>query len=240
MNGLKIHVDRRLPAEIQAKLRKNNYNYEALRLANALLEANDRVLEIGSGIGVVAVACAYICGAENVTCYEANTDTARLITSNFRLNGMRPRLRQKAVATHSGIVDFFFNDDIVSSSLMARQGGEPTPVACDDIADVVLELNPNVIVMSAEGAEVTLLPHTDLSGVEKLLLELHPNIAGRRATDNLVKVLYERGFDLVEKAPRKNFSYFARTSRPNDRSQSATLNEANLPLTELATPAPKG
>lgn len=239
MNGLKIRVDARLPAEIQTKLRKNNYDYEALRFANALLEANDRVLEVGAGIGVLAVTCAYICGEDNVTCYEANTDTAPLLKSNFRLNKMRPRLRQKAVATHAGVVDFFFNDDIVSSSLIPRQGIEATPVACDDIADIVLELDPNVIVMAAEGAEVTLLPHADLSGVEKLLLELHPNIAGRRATENLVKILHQRGFDHVEKAPRKNFTYFERTNKSKNLHRPDLQNEASQLHTELVTSSTK-
>lgn len=210
MDGLSVHLDSSLPQEIKAKLSVDNYEYAELRLAHRMIEPEDQILEIGCGIGVVAIACARICGDRNITCYEANPGTADLIRRNFALNGMNPRLRGAAVTTHNGAVDFYFNDNIVSSSLFDRQKSTPTTVDCVDICDVVEELNPNVIVMDAEGAEIELLQRADLSNVDKLLVEVHPSITGHMVIDELFEMLSIRGLELQDELTHKNVSFFVR------------------------------
>lgn len=208
-DGLKIHVDPSLPKGIRRALYKEVYEGDELKLVRSVLKKGDRVLDIGTGIGVIAAACARICGAENVTCYEANPKTVDLIQRNFRLNGMEVSLRRKAMATYSGSVHFYLSDNILSSSMIDRQLGEPTEIPCDDINDALAEVKPNIVVMDVEGAEIELLPYANLVNVSKLLVELHPHVVGGEKIDALCSNMADRGFTHQQMAG-KNVVLFAR------------------------------
>jgi FkbM family methyltransferase len=209
-DGLRVRTDAGLPADIRKALYKECYEADELSLVRAVLRPGDRVLEIGAGIGVIALACAGICGAGNVTSYEANPRTAERIRANFALNGMTARLRERAMATRSGETTFYFSDNIISSSLIDRDFGGETRVPCDDIAAVVRELDPTVIVMDAEGAEIELLPHAELSGVRAMIVELHPRIVGEDAVARLTAELAARGLVVDAAASRGNVALFRR------------------------------
>jgi len=193
-DGLRVCVGSQLPRGIRRAIYKETYELKERKLVHAVLQENDRVLEVGSGIGIVASTCARICGPENITCYEANPQTAEYIKRNFALNGMKPQLRMKAMASYSGVIKFFINDNILSSSLNDRDFGGETELPCDDLVEVLKELKPNVLVMDVEGAEVDLLPLVDLSNIEKIIIELHPWVVGEAKIQDLVNSLLESGF----------------------------------------------
>lgn len=199
IDGLKVSTDL---ADVSKEVRKGLYRekYEApeRHLLGRTLKSGDRVLEVGAGIGLVSMTCARICGSENVLSYEPNEKMRRVIEKNFALNGLSPKLRSKALTLKEGSVEFFFADNIYSSSLYDRSLGEGTQVPCDGIGAVLEEFNPNVIVMDIEGAEVDLLPEVDLGRIEKIVVEVHPHVVGQDRVDALVRDLEARGLMLRE------------------------------------------
>ncbi|MEO9738901.1 MAG: FkbM family methyltransferase [Lentilitoribacter sp.] len=209
-HGIRLAVPNSLPEEMRKSLYKEQHELPELELILACLEPGDKVLEIGSGVGMIATTCASICGAENVTCYEPNPSTRDVIQRNFDLNGLEVDLRSRALATQKGTIDFYFSDNIVSSSLIDQDFGGKTEVACDDIRDVIEELQPTAIVMDVEGAEIDLLPTATLSGVSKILVEMHPGIVGPEKVEELHACLERQGLHYRRDLCRSKVAYFER------------------------------
>lgn len=197
IEGLKITTNLGdVTKTIRKALYRETYEAPERRLLKEIVAPGDRVLEVGAGVGLVSLTCARICGAENVLSYEPNPGMRPIIEKNFALNGMTPNLRSKALTTSPGTVDFYFAENIYSSSLYDRGLGEKTPVPCDAISDVFAEFKPNVIVMDIEGAEVDLLPSCDLSAIDKIIVEMHAHVVGAEKVQDLVSYLEGQGFSL--------------------------------------------
>ncbi|MEJ8474058.1 FkbM family methyltransferase [Roseibium algae] len=209
-HGIRLAVPKTLPEDMRKILYKEQHELPELELILTCLEPEDKVLEIGSGVGMVATTCACICGARNVTCYEPNPNTIDVIRRNFDLNGLKVDLRVRALTTKKGTVNFYFSENIVSSSLIDQAFGGETEVKCDDIGDVVKELQPTTIVMDVEGAEIDLLPKADLSSVKKIVVEMHPNIVGADKIQALHTHLENQGLLYKKDLCRSKVAYFER------------------------------
>lgn len=199
IDGLRVCADRRLVSKTISKvLYRGHHELPERQLAGRFLHRGDRVLEIGAGVGLVSLVCARLVGAENLLSYEANPALEEVIRLNFRLNGMEANLRIAAAAPEAGETTFYFARDLYSSSLIDRHLGKAERVRCDALAAIVAEFKPTVLVMDVEGAEVDLLPVADLSGIDKMLLELHPWIVGQERIDDLIALIGSKGFVLRE------------------------------------------
>ncbi len=157
---------------------------------------------------MIATTCAVICGEDNVLCYEPNPKTINIIRENFKINNLNVELRQRALSTAKGSATFYFNDNIVSSSLIDQDFGGATDVECDDIAEVVDAVKPTVIVMDVEGAEIDLLPAANLTHVSKIFVEMHPNIVGKEAIDCLNRQLEDLGFVYRKELCRSKVAFY--------------------------------
>jgi len=168
-----------IPADIRKQLYKNDYEKGELTLVRKAIRVDDRVLEIGAGIGFISIACARICGSDRVISYEPNPAMKQVIEKNYKLNRVQPTLRKTVLASKAGYVEFFFSDNVLSSSLIDRKHGGKTVIEADAIDAVIKEYRPSAIVMDVEGAEIELLRSCDLSGVDKVVIEMHPHIVGQ-------------------------------------------------------------
>ncbi len=214
IGGVRVHASENfVPRAVQAALFKGSYEERELHLLRAILRPGHRVLDIGAGIGLTSLLATRIVGEGRVLSYEANPAMRRVIEANFRLNGLTPNLRMKAVTADSRNVEFFQNADIVGSSMFDK-GLETAPlvVGSDAIGDVVEEHRPNVVVMDAEGTEAELIPALNLGGVEYLLVEFHPRILGGERVDALVSGLGKAGFERLQAGTGSGVGLFGRKS----------------------------
>ena len=175
-----------------------------------ILRPNDKVLELGAGVGVVSTVAAHITGAENVVAVEANPQLIPIIHKTHALNGVEGI----EVLTGVGVgtiteerVPFYLRKDFWASSLIVPDADDPNLLRTEqvpqiDINQLLKAYQPNVLVMDIEGGELDLLPALDLSCCSHLVIELHPTA-------------YQLGgigkcFDILRK---KGFAYNARQSR---------------------------
>jgi len=197
VDGIRVTSDLDdVPFKIRKQLYKSNYEKGELTLVRQAIEAEDRVLEVGAGIGFISIACAKIVGPDNVLSYEPNPSMKRVIEKNHRLNGLVPNLRNKVLAVQDGEAQFYFSDNVLSSSLIDRDLGGKTVVAADSIRQVVQDYQPTAIVMDVEGAEIELLRNCELAGISKIVIEMHPHVVGQEAIDTLADYLAEQGLIL--------------------------------------------
>lgn len=191
IDGLRI---RSAPRRLVRGLYKETYEWEERELVKLAVKSDDRVLEIGAGIGLISLLCARICGSESVLSYEANTNLESIIRENFTLNGMTPNLRMRALGVSAGETDFYIGRRIQSSSIYERGPAECLKVPSDAIDKTVTEFAPTCIVMDAEGMEIDLLPAAPLHGVRTLLVEMHPHVVGTERVAELDKYLKNSSF----------------------------------------------
>jgi FkbM family methyltransferase len=189
-----------IPAEVTRLLRRGNYEFAERKLLLSILQADDRVLEVGAGIGVLGLIAARVCGARNVLSYEPNPKTIPLIKANHTLNNLYPGVREKAITAEGGSITFFRTENIISSSLIECDLSEAITVGSDRINDAIAEFRPTVLVMDVEGAEVDLLPAADLSTLRALVIETHAKITGVASVADLKVQLVDRGFRIAEVA----------------------------------------
>ena len=192
-----------LPESERGHIFKGGYEAVEAELVSAIVRPGDRVLEVGAGIGFVSILCAKLAGEGRVTSYEANPKLEPTIRANYTLNGLSPDLRMKAVTKDGTSSSFFANDNILSSSLIDRKlTASKITVESDPIAAAMADVQPDVIVMDVEGAEVDLLPAADLSGVRAMIVEVHPHIVGEAPIAAMDAALAGQGMYAKERLHR--------------------------------------
>lgn len=209
LEGITLSTD---PALVSRQVRrgifKETYEEPERVLIRAALRPDDRVLEVGGGVGFIGLLCARLVGPGRVLTYEANPAMDRVIRANHALNRLEPALRNRAITARGGDISFFVTDNIISSSVYQRDGGRPVTVPSDALDAVLAEWKPTVLVMDVEGAEVDILPASTLQGVRALVLELHPHIVEGAALARLRAHLATLGFR--EARAEKKSSLFLR------------------------------
>lgn len=198
-DGVRLHaVGDGIPDEVTRLLRRGDYEFAERKLLLSILQADDRVLEVGAGIGALGLVAARICGPGNVLSYEPNPKTIPLIEANHTLNKLHPGIREKAITADGGSITFFRTGNIISSSLIERDLSEAITVGSDRLSDAIAEFQPTILLMDAEGAELELLPAADLSSLRALVIETHAKITGAASVANLKAHLEAQGFRIAE------------------------------------------
>lgn len=190
---------------IERPLRRGRYEGGELLAAEAVIRPGDRVLELGAGLGLVSARAAQL-GAE-VTALEANPDLIPLIRETHGLSGVADRVRLVNAAVTprpAGPLPFYRRRDFWASSLSPAPAGwiDETTVATRDIAALIEETRPTVIVCDIEGGERGLFAGADLSGVRALIVEIHPKVYGALGVKQLFDDLSAQGFGYAPKASR--------------------------------------
>lgn len=202
-SGVRIPLDRRIVTPpIEAALRTGAYEADETRSLPDVVRDGDRVLELGAGMGFVSTILARRTKAAKIVALEANPQLIPFIHKVHRLNGATRVKVLNGVAsagpTQSGgaYAKFYARPDFWMSSL------SPQPYAYDRVDAVPLlsfdallaEHAINMIVCDIEGGEVGLLPQADLSGVERIYVEVHDHLTGLSGVKTLFDALSAKGF----------------------------------------------
>ncbi len=173
------------------------YELEDARLCSRFLEPSDRVLELGSSIGFLALYCLKRIGVAGYAMVEANPYLADTIAKNFALNGMTvPHLFNVAAGPEEGEVSFNVNRDFWSSSVLDRaNAAQAVTVPQRTIPSLIADLPfaPNVLIMDIEGGE-TRIPLDHWTLFDKVIVEFHARMVGQDAIDRIVNHLKANGF----------------------------------------------
>ncbi len=169
---------------------------EDSRLARKVLNPTDRVLELGSSIGFMALLCQTQIGIEDYAMVEANPRLAALIAENFRLNDAgHPLLFTVAAGPEDGTVRFHLNRDYWSSSVLERANERDTiTVPQRSIPSLVAELpfTPNVLIVDIEGGE-TRIPTEHWLLFDTIIGEFHERLVGTRPIARITDGLRHAG-----------------------------------------------
>ncbi|MFL5542304.1 MAG: FkbM family methyltransferase [Longimicrobiaceae bacterium] len=178
------------------------YERAVALLARALLTRDDSILEAGAAIGFIAAYCMKVIGIRDYTAVEANPALLEAIRRNAALNGIAPpRIVHAAVCAADGEVSFGVNRNFWSSSTFPRPGSTSICVHGRSLPSLLAEMasRPTALIMDIEGSEAA-LPAEHFASFDKLIVEVHPGLAGKPAIALLLAGLREQGFHLVDRA----------------------------------------
>jgi FkbM family methyltransferase len=196
LHGVKIVTDpENVPHQVRNLLFKETYEQAECELVKRYLSKNDRVLEIGTGIGLVSLVATKIVGQGLVKSFEANPAMESLIRKNFQLNDLEPNLEMRAVTKDGEDVCFYQDPQILSSSAFDR-GVTTTKISVPStsIKQAIDEWQPNILIMDVEGSEIELINGANLAEIHIVIMELHSFIVGHEKTDAMLAFLESSGF----------------------------------------------
>ncbi len=163
------------------------------------LVPEDRVLDIGAGLGLVSLVAHRACPGVVVAVVEANPQLVPLLRENLAAHGCGAQVIHGLAALQQGEADFYLAVEFWASSRRPGAGvAAKVRVPEHDLRKIMAETRPTILAMDVEGAESELLPELDLSGLRRLIVELHPEVYGPTRQYSLVSGLLAQGFSLSE------------------------------------------
>ncbi|TDR36531.1 FkbM family methyltransferase [Aquamicrobium defluvii] len=180
LDDLTISVDKfTVPREIRKGVFHREYEKQERHLIRTLdLSPSDRVLDLGTCVGVVAITAAKLVGSKNVQTHEANPALEPIIRKNFALNNVDPALHMVAVTKDGRDIELHLQKRVFSSSVFPRDSKGAISVKSVAISDIINAFGPTIISMDVEGAEAEIVDATDFPGVRAAMLEVHPHVIG--------------------------------------------------------------
>jgi FkbM family methyltransferase len=183
---------------VRKALRNNEYEAAEIYLVRQLVRPGDAVLDLGSGLGLTSIAAAKASGSGRVVGYEADPVMAPLAEKNIRRNSAHVEIRNKAIAREKGDCQFHVRRSFPASSVFPSKKSKKILIEADAFQDVVDEIQPEVIVCDIEGVEKDVFAGANLASVQRLVMEVHPQIIGLPGALKCVQGLAGSGFFLIE------------------------------------------
>jgi FkbM family methyltransferase len=166
--------------------------HEAKEL-NALIQPGEVILEIGAGCGFISTCCAKNPNTKAVFCVEANPRLIDIIRLTHEINGVEVTVFHEILSQETGEVDFYLHEDFWASGTHSFLG-KPVKVKTTPFQQRLDEIKPTMLVIDIEGGEETLFDNVDLTGVKKILLEVHQPTIGRHGMKKLFDLLSAQNF----------------------------------------------
>ncbi|MES2667508.1 MAG: FkbM family methyltransferase [Pseudomonadota bacterium] len=165
------------------QLYDNLYEVPEIKGLNAVIQDGDKVLELGSGLGIITALAARKAGSGRVVSYEANpgmiADTrAFLAANNVTSVDLRPGVLVPEDVAPGATRMFYLHASFAESSLKYT-AGKGVEVPATSLPQVMAEFRPDVLLCDIEGAEAELLAGIDASHLRAAVIEFHPAVLNR-------------------------------------------------------------
>lgn len=190
-------------AVIWHSILSGEYEAKEARSVRSLLRPGDRVLELGTGLGIITTIMAKTSGVR-IWSFDANPEVIALARRVLDANDIQNVVLEHGLLTAGRAEDhvFYVRPDFWMSSMIEEQGPYQTtiPLKSANVDDFITKESVNVLVMDIEGAERELLSHARLAGVDRVFLELHDHLYGLAGVRNIFAAMDRLGFSYDPRA----------------------------------------
>lgn len=204
--------------KIERAIRKNRYELDEVTGTPKFIEPEDRVIELGAGIGFISSFLATQLGVKDIMCVEADPTLCAFIKKVHALNGLTTAEVRNCVALNDAAPDgsatFYVREQFWSSSL---DGSEPYQQAIDvpafRLSSMIREFRANTLIVDIEGGERDIFAPLDLTGIDKIFLEIHTRKIKRIGIKRCFDALSAAGFAYDQQVSRGGSVLFRRIPR---------------------------
>lgn len=195
---------------VRQVLYAGEYEAAELEALRKFLSRDDVVLELGTVIGLLAIFCARIVGAEHVHSYEANERNKFCIYENFALNGVFPNVHFAMPSNGVGERAFYVADDLWGSSIHFSPSADCVRVPTVSLNDEIRRTRPMLLIVDVEGAELEIAQLIDYHTIRKIVVEVHPELIGHEQTTVINQLFESGGFRLVWQSEWQRHAVYSR------------------------------
>ncbi|WP_065331649.1 FkbM family methyltransferase [Tritonibacter mobilis] len=196
--GLIVPVSREhMPLPIYIQISEDAYERPEILAAEGLVKQNDRVLEMGTGLGIVSGLISRMASGVTIQSYEANPSLLRHISDLHQGNNITNVNVTNAILepnptceTRSFHIHKYFAEGSIYQSEFSESIIE-VPVI--DLNAVIKDFKPTLMICDIEGAEEIVIPGCDLSTLRGVVMELHPRVMSRAGVKHIYDALISAG-----------------------------------------------
>lgn len=202
-SGIRLSLDRLVANDrIVAEIESGGYEAAELAIASRYVRPSDRVLELGAGLGFISsgvmrrVAPAAYVAVEADARLQAHIRRSHTLNAVTGVEVMIAAFASDPEVLARGTVDFTLHREFWRSGIGQDQPGitETVSVAAVDASAFLRDRRITVLIADIEGAELDLFRHLDPAGLERIVLELHPQRFGARGVMEVFVRLAALGF----------------------------------------------
>ncbi|MGB3246683.1 MAG: FkbM family methyltransferase [Sulfitobacter sp.] len=181
-------------------------------MVKMFLEPEDRVMELGAGIGYIGLLCARRLGPDRVHSFEANPMMEPIIRGNYALNeGALPDLTIGLLSEEPGEAEFYVPEMFWAASTTPISGARKISTPRISLNERIRTLQTSFLIMDIEGGEIDIIETLEPGSLRKIAMELHPEVTGQDAIDSMFQRLSEQGFTCRWKSNAGQHAYFEST-----------------------------
>ena len=218
VHGVRLDLAREEVSPVIWKaLEDGSYEAKEARSILKAIKPGDRVLELGSGIGIIT---SIIAGIKDVSvwAFEANPGTAALATRVIKANcADNVVFSQGLLTAHAPhLHPFYVRKDLWMSSMDENQGPyeKRIEIPSENIDEFINRHRINALVMDIEGAEHDLLQNAELVGVERIFVELHDHLYHLAGIRDITQALALKGYSYDPRGSRGPCVLFSKDVTP--------------------------
>jgi len=203
IHGIKVRAWK-VSQRIKGTLFRRTYESDEIKMIQKVIQADERVLELGGGLGVTTSLMAMIVFPTPVWTFEANPHTYELMRGNLALNKIHNvQAINAVVGQEAGEVDFYVSKDFWEASLIPLPESKRIVVPVHSLTEVLNEVLPTTVVIDIEGAEYELLllkSWRDTPSIKRIIVEFHKFSAEQSQSEKLARIykLFTIDFELIE------------------------------------------
>ncbi|MFK4770533.1 capsular polysaccharide synthesis protein [Rhizobium sp. ZW T2_16] len=200
--GVKLRYNADLMTEHQAaRVKAGRFESKEIQAASSVLKGGERILELGGGFGIVSATICKTKSPQSYNIIEANPSLVPAINDAHELNDLKVATVHNCIATSDaeaierGFYDFNIGKSLLGSSIHnIGQTRTTVRVPAVPLQKFLDDLQPQVIIIDIEGAELGLFATVDMASVNVIIMETHPGIFGLSGMAQLFGELAAQGF----------------------------------------------
>jgi FkbM family methyltransferase len=212
LHGVRFHMGAWATTSVRASFYGGVYEDAERQIVQKTLRSDDRVIELGCGIGYITTIAARIAGS--VRAFDANPAMTTACAETLQLNDARAEVIN-AVCMAEPVeqsVPFYLDGDFWTSSLTARPGAHRIDVATRDFDRELDETRCSYLLVDIEGGETELLHRTLPAHVRAVCVECHPDTCEPGAISDMFRALLTQGFAIDLATSRQPVFYLERSA----------------------------
>jgi FkbM family methyltransferase len=204
LHGVRVPAAPHLSPRTIEAIRNGLYERPEIEGILVNLREGDRVVELGSGAGIVSSIIARNFDDVQVRTFEGNPNLIEHIRRMHAVNDLQEfvEVRNSIVVAEDDpepVTRFSVSVNFLGSRISeADAGGDARTVEVVNTpySDLRRSFPHNVLVMDIEGAELGFLAGADLTGIDFLIVELHPTVYGQDKADACIAMIEAAGLVL--------------------------------------------
>lgn len=200
LRGIRIPNDPEIiTPKVKRSIEAERYEKDEVTGLPKFIDPEDRVVELGAGIGFISSYLVGQLGVRHAMCIEANPDLCKFIGRVHEANEIAGVEVENAVALSDkhapGTAKFYVREPFWSSSL-DPSGDYVREVDVPErrLSDILRNFGATVLIVDIEGGEKFLFDGADLVDVQKVYLEVHTRKIGLRGIKACFDHLSALGF----------------------------------------------